>query len=131
MAQLRTQGDSHNPLGRIGVAVKIVSSALSTHLAGENTTLARLLKITRTATDGAVFRYTDHDKDISISETQSVGVNAATNVGIGTVQATSPITPLTSSDFAIIVTSVNTLPGPAGWANPSGCVYTKQLSSGT
>jgi len=110
--------------------VKTVTSALATHLASENTTLARLLKITRTKTDGAVIRITDHDANISFSETETSAVNAETNVGTGTAQQTSPIIPVSPTDFAVIVTSVSTLPGPVGWSNPSSCVYTKQLSSG-
>jgi hypothetical protein len=44
--------------------VKAVSTALATHLAGEVTTLATCWRITRT--DGAVFRFTDHDRDLVV-----------------------------------------------------------------
>jgi hypothetical protein len=44
--------------------VKAVSTALATHVAGEVTTLATCWRITRT--DGTVFRFTDHDRDLAV-----------------------------------------------------------------
>jgi uncharacterized phage protein (TIGR02218 family) len=41
-----------------------VSTALATHLAGAVTTLATCWRITRT--DGVVFRFTDHDRDLVV-----------------------------------------------------------------
>ena len=44
--------------------MKSVSTALAAHLAGEVTTLATCWRIART--DGQVFRFTDHDRDLLV-----------------------------------------------------------------
>jgi hypothetical protein len=44
--------------------VKAVSTALAAHLAGPVTTLATCWRITRT--DGVVFRFTDHNRDLVV-----------------------------------------------------------------
>ena len=45
--------------------MKSVSGALATHLAGAVTTLATCWRVERT--DGAVFGFTDHDRDLVVS----------------------------------------------------------------
>jgi hypothetical protein len=46
--------------------MKAVSTALAAHLAGPVTTLATCWRITRT--DGVVFRFTDHDRDLVVDD---------------------------------------------------------------
>ena len=55
--------------------MKSVSGALATHLAGAVTTLATCWRVTRT--DGAVFGFTDHDRDLVVSSVTYAAASGA------------------------------------------------------
>jgi hypothetical protein len=106
--------------------MKTTTPQLAIHLSQENTTLARLLKISRL--DRANFRFTDFDKDISFSDAP---FQSAINSGTSFSESVGPVKTEKSNAWALYaVSDSNPLSVGAGWSSTAELgVYFQNLSS--